>query len=204
MMIIRGESGLHRVAPGKILVVVVPRLSRNIFMRTPLNKRCAALPTSERQQEDPVRRIGADNRRLQDKLLVQAMESICLDWDSIPKEVQPDKMKDLLEWLNPLLAGINPQDEIEGLLTVQMIGIHNASLEAIRRAMSYGQHPEAVRSYMNLAGKLARTFTQQLEALKRYRSGGQQKVMVEHVHVNQGGQAVIGTINRGEGRRVKK
>jgi hypothetical protein len=33
------------------------------------------------------------------------------------------------------------------------------------------------------------TFTTQVEALKRYRTGGQQKVIVEHVTVNEGGQA---------------
>ncbi len=47
--------------------------------------------------------------------------------------------------------------------------------------------------------KLARTFTAQVEALKRYRTGGEQKVTVEHVHVHQGGQAIVGTVNRGGG-----
>jgi hypothetical protein len=33
-----------------------------------------------------------------------------------------------------------------------------------------------------------------LEALNRHRGKGQQKVTVEHVHVNAGGQAVVGTV----------
>ena len=36
----------------------------------------------------------------------------------------------------------------------------------------------------NLAVKLLRTFTPQLEALKRYRSAGEQRVVVQHQHVN--------------------
>ena len=36
--------------------------------------------------------------------------------------------------------------------------------------------------------KLARTFATQVEALKRYRTGGEQTVRVEHVTVNEGGQ----------------
>jgi hypothetical protein len=40
--------------------------------------------------------------------------------------------------------------------------------------------------------KLARTF--KIEALKRYRSGGEQKVTVEHVHVHKGGQAIVGYV----------
>jgi hypothetical protein len=33
-----------------------------------------------------------------------------------------------------------------------------------------------------------------MEALKRYRTGGQQKVTVEHVTVNAGGQAIVGAV----------
>ncbi len=57
---------------------------------------------------------------------------------------------------------------------------------------------------MNHATKMLRTFTAQMEALKRYRTGGQQKVTVEHVHVNQGGQAIVGVVNRGEGNSEKR
>ena len=42
--------------------------------------------------------------------------------------------------------------------------------------------------------KLTRTFAIQVEALKRYRTGGQQKVTVEHVNVHAGGQAIVGTV----------
>ena len=47
--------------------------------------------------------------------------------------------------------------------------------------------------------KLARTFATQLEALKRYRTGGTQKVTVEHVTVNAGGQAIVGNVTHGGG-----
>ena len=51
--------------------------------------------------------------------------------------------------------------------------------------------------------KLARTFATQLEALKRYRTGGTQKVTVEHVTVNAGGQAIVGNVAHG-GRGAMK
>ncbi len=50
---------------------------------------------------------------------------------------------------------------------------------------------------VNRATKMLRTFTMQMEALKRYRTGGEQKVIVEHVHVNQGGQAIVGAVSTG-------
>jgi len=43
--------------------------------------------------------------------------------------------------------------------------------------------------------KLARTFSAQVEALRRYRSGGEQRMIVEHVNVGEGGQAIIGNVN---------
>ena len=42
----------------------------------------------------------------------------------------------------------------------------------------------AQRQIGNLAIKLLRTYTAQLEALKRYRSAGEQRVVVQHQHVN--------------------
>lgn len=35
-----------------------------------------------------------------------------------------------------------------------------------------------------------------MEALKRYRSGGEQKVTVQHVSVNEGGQAIVGNVTQ--------
>ena len=45
--------------------------------------------------------------------------------------------------------------------------------------------------------KLARTFAAQMEALKRYRSAGQQTVRVEHVTVTEGGRAIVGNVSYG-------
>jgi hypothetical protein len=45
--------------------------------------------------------------------------------------------------------------------------------------------------------KLCRTFAVLVETLKRYRSGGEQTVRVEHVTVNEGGQAIVGNVSHG-------
>jgi hypothetical protein len=46
-------------------------------------------------------------------------------------------------------------------------------------------------------------FAAQGQALKRYRSKGDQKVVVEHVTVNKGRQAIVGTVQTGGGQRMK-
>ena len=42
-----------------------------------------------------------------------------------------------------------------------------------------------------------RTYVTQVETLRRLRHGGSQYVRVEHVHVNEGGQAIIGNVTPG-------
>jgi hypothetical protein len=99
-----------------------------------------------------------------------------------------------------LVQAIGPKDALEAMLVVQMVGTHNLAMEFLRRAAqeAIGCAPENAE----MATKMLRTFTAQTEALNRLRGKGQQKVIVEHVTVNQGGQAVVGAINHQGAPRV--
>jgi len=114
------------------------------------------------------------------------------------------KMAKFINNAMALLNGIQPQDEIEGMLAIQMIAVHNMAMETMKRAMITDQTSFGTEANVNHATKMLRTFTTQMEALKRYRTGGQQKVTVEHVHVTAGGQAIVGVVNRGEGNSGKR
>jgi hypothetical protein len=57
------------------------------------------------------------------------------------------------------------------------------------------------RPFRTSVNKLARTFAAQVEALKRHRSAGEQTIKVEHVTVNEGGQAVVGIVHPQGGER---
>jgi hypothetical protein len=92
------------------------------------------------------------------------------------------------------LAGIGPKDELEGMIAAQMLAAHNAAMECYRRGM-IGEQTFAGRSEnLSQANKLSRTYAMLLEALNRHRGKGQQKVTVEHVTVNAGGQAIVGNV----------
>lgn len=97
----------------------------------------------------------------------------------------------------PLLRSINPSDELEGMLALQMIGIHTMAMEMMGRAMQTDQTVNGVNDNVNRVTKLTRTFIAQMAALNKHRGKGQQKMTVEHVHVNEGGQAVIGDVKQG-------
>ena len=73
------------------------------------------------------------------------------------------------------LNGIQPQDEIEGMLAVQMIAVHNVAMETLKRSMITGQTFEGEEANINRANKMLRTFTAQMEALKRYRTGASKR-----------------------------
>ena len=99
-----------------------------------------------------------------------------------------------------VIKGIEPRDQIETMLAAQMAAVHNATMTFARRLAhcdTIPQQDSAERAF----NKLARTFASQMEALKRYRTGGQQHVTVKHVTVNDGGQAIVGNVGSG-GRGV--
>jgi hypothetical protein len=98
------------------------------------------------------------------------------------------------------LLGIAPRDEIEGMIAAQLVACHNASMECYRRAMLGEQTFLGRRENLSQANKLSRTYATLLEALNRHRGKGAQKVTVEHVHVHEGAQAIVGNVeSRGGG-----
>ena len=102
-------------------------------------------------------------------------------------------------FLLSVVRGVQPRDELEAMLAVQMGAIHQATMMMARRLNHVENIPQQDAAERAL-NKLARTYATQMEALKRYRTGGQQKVTVEHVTVNEGGQAIVGGVTpRGEG-----
>ena len=89
---------------------------------------------------------------------------------------------------------IDPQDSVELMLASQMVAVHNISMEMSGRTMLENQTFDGVEANIQRITKLMRTYTTQMEALNRYRAKGQQKITVQHVQVNDGGQAIVGDI----------
>ncbi|MBY0404080.1 MAG: hypothetical protein K2X66_09290 [Cyanobacteria bacterium] len=134
---------------------------------------------------------GTDNANLANHLIQQAYR------------VQPE-WSALWNTTTALLHGIAPQDLLEGLLATQMAAAHEMAMEFSSRTMTKDQSVEAVERNVNRATKMMRTFIAQMEALSKYRSKGQQTIQVQHVNVNDGGQAIVGTVNQGGGGNENK
>jgi hypothetical protein len=135
---------------------------------------------------------GSQSDDWNDVIASQASNSI---WKSSNPEVAENQ-------LNAVVAGlyfISPKDELEGMLAAQLMASHNAAMKCYRRAMIEGQTFVGRSESLTQANKLSRTYAGLLDALNRHRGKGQQKVTVEHVHVYDGGQAIVGAVGGGGG-----
>jgi len=119
---------------------------------------------------------------------------LCQLIDGATKDGEVDERK--LNFMLAVIAGLEPRDQLEAMLAAQMAAVHAATMTMAGRlndakGLLHQGHTEKALN------KLARTFTTQMEALNRYRGKGQQKMTVEHVHVHEGGQAIVGSVEGG-------
>jgi len=117
---------------------------------------------------------------------------------SLANMAKPSKAEAAVNGMMALIRGIGPRDEVEAMLALHLTAVHMATMESARRmgaAETLAQMEFAERGFL----RLCRTFAMQIEALKKYRHSGEQRVTVEHVHVHQGGQAIVGSIHQGVG-----
>src|SRR5262245_1015386 len=102
-----------------------------------------------------------------------------------------------------VIDGIKPQNEIEAMLAAQIAVTHALAMKFSARLYSGNIEtiPQQDSAALTLS-RLQRAFTSQLDALSNMRRGGRQKVVVEHVHVYSGGQAIVGEVTH-TGRGVQ-
>jgi hypothetical protein len=101
---------------------------------------------------------------------------------------------DDLNFLLSVVSDIEPRDQVDTMRTAQMAAVHTATMtfaNRLKQVVTIEQQDSAEKAF----NKLTRTFTSQMEALRKYRHGGEQKVTVQHVNVNDGGQAVVGNVS---------
>ncbi|WP_131541763.1 hypothetical protein [Nioella sediminis] len=95
-----------------------------------------------------------------------------------------------------IIRDMAPRDAVERMLAIQMAATHVATIRSARLLAHADRLPQAQAHYTGF-NKLARTFTAQIEALRKHRTGGKQTVTVQHVNVSDGGQAIVGNVQAG-------
>lgn len=122
-----------------------------------------------------------------------AMATACANMSGRSVHLQEDKNDAIA-----IIAEIAPKDGIEAMLATQMAAVHTAMMRHSRLMAGADTIPQ-LDVHEKVFNKLGRTFTAQLEALRKHRHGGQQKMTVEHVTVEKGGQAIVGNVTKGGG-----
>lgn len=95
-----------------------------------------------------------------------------------------------------IIKDLAPRDAVERMLAVQMVTTHIASIRSARW-LAHCENLDQAQAHYAGYNKLIRSFAAQMEALRKHRTGGKQTVTVQHVNVEDGGQAIVGNVETG-------
>jgi hypothetical protein len=141
---------------------------------------------------DLVAAFGADDKRLAQVLLGQLRRA---HW--FPEGTSFQEEIETMEGMVTSLKALAPRDASEAHLATQMVATHSAGLDCLRIASVPGQKVEVWEMGLKHAVKLMSLYVRQQEALDKHRGKGEQKITVEHVTVEAGGQAIVGHVETG-------
>jgi hypothetical protein len=72
-----------------------------------------------------------------------------------------------------------------------MAAMHRAAMKLTARSLDFESQPVEMARLSNAAARMMQVYQEAFLALQKIRTGGKQTVVVQHVQVSQGGQAVI-------------
>ena len=89
---------------------------------------------------------------------------------------------------------ISAGNSLEKMLAHQMAALHEAGMQMFRRANLMEDHGVAAKC-MGTAIKACTAYQRGIATLEKMRGDKRQHIVVQHVNVNAGGQAVVGSVN---------
>ena len=141
----------------------------------------------------PDEQIGAtDKAELAHNRLVDTLEhpnSISVRASEQRMEAAADA--GLLEAAADAAVSAQAGNSLEKMLCHQMAAAHHMAMKLLTRGADAQLPPVETARLMNAGARLMQVYQEGLLTLKKSRNGGQQKIVVQHVQVSAGGQAVI-------------
>ena len=182
----------------KTVVVGTPKKNTKLVQPAGHDQRGRRVPvfnTEEAANPDNKDAIFKTLRTEQPEVVEDSIMKLCA---GLPRTMLANK--DFDTGLKTLFE-IDPQSPMERMLMTQMIQVSNAAAQCMNCGFNAGLTFQERKEYLGLATKFHRTFVAQIEALQKLRGQGGQKITVEHVTVNAGGQAIVGNVEHpfGEG-----
>lgn len=121
-------------------------------------------------------------------VLAKSVQASCVGIDYEDQK----KFEGLYDSIANVMTSLSPQDEFEGMLISRMVALHFQSMQYLGHAANKEQSTHGRDLNINRSVKLSRLYNDTLDALMRYRRKGEQKVVVQHLNVNDGGKAIVG------------
>ena len=134
--------------------------------------------------------FGSDLTALQSRFARDVVSSL---W--VPEGASPEERTSIIDAALLMFARLDPRDEAEAMLCVQMVASYNAAMECHRRAMLPGQIFEGRDMALKHAAKMSALYEKQLAAYDKRRGKRNQTVVVKHVTVEPGAQAIVGDVH---------
>ncbi|KPA20070.1 hypothetical protein shim_37360 [Shimia sp. SK013] len=125
-----------------------------------------------------------------------ALLSHCLKVLKAEEATDEHPRNDERTFMLSVIRDLAPRDAVERMLAVQMAATHVATIRA-GAWLSRSENLAQGKTHSTAYAKLARTFTSQVEALRKHRTGGRQTVTVQHVNVSDGGRAIVSNVQPG-------
>ena len=169
-------------------MTAVARTSRSRAVRRTEPERALSLLSILWPEELAVLPDEADRRALNDAL------KLMLIGDPWKDEKGKKVARSLVACAVNLWQELAPQDAIERGLVLAAIRTEIVTLVTAHLALPSRQRGDpstGIRDFVRLTGASAAL----LQQLDRWRRGVQQRVVVEHVHVEAGGQAIVGAVD---------
>lgn len=130
-----------------------------------------------------------------DEVQANALLSHCLKPLKADEASDEHPGNDERAFMLSIVNDMAPRDPVERMLAVQMAATHVATIRSARWLANTENIPQVQAHYTGF-NKLARTFAAQVEALRKHRTGGEQRVTVQHVNVSDSAQAIVGNVQR--------
>jgi hypothetical protein len=100
-----------------------------------------------------------------------------------------------IKFMMSVVRGVKPRDQTEAMIGAQMAAVHSAMMTAANR-LAHAETLAETDSAERAVNKLGRTFAALVDTLTRYRDGAGDNVVVEHMSIAEGGQAIVGNLRR--------
>ena len=155
-------------------------------------------PQDRTHVEEVIRRIdgaiGCKTEYVANALLSQILLVEHPDHDNLTSE----QLSEASQRATAELAELSPTDAAQGFLGAQMLGTHRLAMSFMSRAAHPYDRRNMIDRLIQRSTRLMRLYIDQVQTLAKLKGkGGQQRVVVEHVNVAAGGQAIVGAVATG-------